>query len=122
VIPSACTLLDLCCENRVGAVECQLLVRRASNAKVSSNGGSIDCKRMVETHGIHLSSTNFLTRSRVLFALSLTLFSACTYSQTSEKVGQSRGVGTYDDGDLVRHDFCLNFSKIVIVIEFQKVE
>jgi hypothetical protein len=31
-------------------------------------------------------------------------------------------VGTYDDGDLVRHDCCLNFSKIVIVIEFQKVE
>lgn len=31
----------------------------------------------METHGIHLSSTNFLTISRVCFALSLTLLAAC---------------------------------------------
>lgn len=35
--------------------------------------------RLADTYGIHLSSTNFSTMSKVLFALSLTLFAAYVY-------------------------------------------
>jgi hypothetical protein len=64
-----------------------------------------------ETHGIHLSSTNFLTTSRVFFALSLTLLAACA-SISDEEGGAEVCIRTYDDGDFVRHNCKYLTSKV----------
>ena len=50
------------------------------------------CQREGRTHGIHRSSTNFATISRVLFAFSLTLFSALRDVSERDSVVKVRGV------------------------------